>query len=112
MVSLIRKKALRSATKWVFVTEAIVTLLIVTGIAGVGGTGIGGLVGALLQKDSNKAVSLLLSFAGGIMLGVIEQFAKAYVSTLWSDAIVFGVLVVVLIVKPTGLLGKKISEKV
>ena len=49
---------------------------------------------------------------GGILLGVIEQFAKAYVSTLWSDAIVFGVLVVVLIVKPTGLLGKKISEKV
>jgi branched-chain amino acid transport system permease protein len=48
----------------------------------------------------------------GILLGVIEQFAKAYVSTLWSDAIVFGVLVVVLIVKPTGLLGKKISEKV
>ena len=71
MVSLIRKIALRSATKWVFVTEAIVTLLIVTGIAGVGGTGIGGLVGALLQKDSNKAVSLLLSFAGGIMLGVV-----------------------------------------
>ncbi len=49
---------------------------------------------------------------GGILLGVIEQFAKTYVSTLWSDAIVFGVLVVVLVVKPTGLLGKKISEKV
>ncbi len=49
---------------------------------------------------------------GGILLGVIEQFAKTYVSTLWSDAIVFGVLVVVLVVKPTGLLGKQISEKV
>ena len=47
------------------------TLLVVTGIAGVGGTGLGGLVGALLQKDSNKAVSLLLSFAAGIMLGVV-----------------------------------------
>jgi branched-chain amino acid transport system permease protein len=49
---------------------------------------------------------------GGVMLGVIEQFSKAYISTMWSDAIVFLVLVIVLVVKPTGLLGKKISEKV
>ena len=49
---------------------------------------------------------------GGILLGVIEQLSKTYISTLWADAIVFGVLVVVLGVKPTGLLGKKISEKV
>ncbi len=49
---------------------------------------------------------------GGILLGVIEQYSKAYISTLWSDAIVFGVLIIVLVVKPTGLLGKKISEKV
>jgi len=49
---------------------------------------------------------------GGILLGMIEQFSKTYISTLWADAIVFGVLVVVLIVKPTGLLGKKMSEKV
>ena len=49
---------------------------------------------------------------GGILLGVIEQLSKTYVSTLWSDAIVFGVLVIVLVVKPTGLLGKQISEKV
>ena len=49
---------------------------------------------------------------GGIMLGLIEQFSKTYISTLWADAIVFGVLVVVLVVRPTGLLGKKISEKV
>lgn len=49
---------------------------------------------------------------GGILLGVIEQFAKTYISPLWSDAIVFAVLVVILVVKPTGLLGKKISEKV
>ena len=47
------------------------TLLIVTAIAGVAGTGLGGLIGALLQKESNKVVSLLLSFAGGIMLGVV-----------------------------------------
>ncbi len=49
---------------------------------------------------------------GGIMLGLIEQFAKQYISTLWSNAIVFGVLIVVLLVKPTGLLGKKTQEKV
>lgn len=49
---------------------------------------------------------------GGILLGMIEQFSKTYISTLWADAIVFGVLVIVLVVKPTGLLGKKISEKV
>lgn len=49
---------------------------------------------------------------GGILLGVIENLAKAYISTELSDAIVFAVLILVLIVKPTGLLGKKISEKV
>ncbi len=49
---------------------------------------------------------------GGILLGIIEIFAKAYISTQLSDAIVFAVLIIVLIVKPTGLLGKKIAEKV
>ncbi|MBQ3009163.1 MAG: branched-chain amino acid ABC transporter permease, partial [Oscillospiraceae bacterium] len=49
---------------------------------------------------------------GGILLGVIENLAKAYISTELSDAIVFGVLIVVLLVKPTGILGKKINEKV
>ncbi len=47
------------------------TLIAVTVLAGVGGTGIGGLIGALLQKDSKRAVSLLLSFAGGVMLSVV-----------------------------------------
>jgi len=49
---------------------------------------------------------------GGILLGIIETFSKAYISTELSDAIVFAVLIVVLLVKPTGLLGKKIREKV
>ena len=49
---------------------------------------------------------------GGILLGVIEIFAKAYITTQLSDAIVFAVLIVVLVVRPTGLLGKKINEKV
>ena len=47
------------------------TLLITTALAGVVGTGVGGLIGALLEKDSNRTVSLLLSFAGGVMLSVV-----------------------------------------
>lgn len=49
---------------------------------------------------------------GGILLGIIESLSKAYISTQLADAIVFGVLIVVLLVKPTGLLGKKVTEKV
>jgi len=49
----------------------IATLLLTTALAGVAGTGLGGLVGAMLQKDSNRTVSLLLSFAGGVMLSVV-----------------------------------------
>ncbi len=49
---------------------------------------------------------------GGLLLGLIEVFTRAYISTEISDAIVFGVLIVVLLVKPTGLLGKKVNEKV
>ena len=51
--------------------DVISTLLLTTAIAGVVGTGLGGLIGALLQKDSNRTVSLLLSFAGGVMLAVV-----------------------------------------
>ena len=59
--------------------------------------GIGSIPGALL---------------GGVILGVIEILSKAYISSQLSDAIVFGVLIIVLLVKPTGILGKKINEKV
>lgn len=59
--------------------------------------GIGSIPGALL---------------GGILLGIIETFAKAYISTDLSDAVVFAVLIVVLLVKPTGLMGRYVPEKV
>lgn len=59
--------------------------------------GIGSLPGALI---------------GGVLLGVIENLSKAYISSQLSDAIVFSVLIVVLLVRPTGILGKKIMEKV
>ena len=49
---------------------------------------------------------------GGILLGIIETFSKAYISTQFSDAIVFSVLIIILLVKPAGLLGKQIQEKV
>lgn len=49
---------------------------------------------------------------GGILLGVIEILGKAYISSQLADAIVFAVLIIVLLVKPTGILGKNIQEKV
>ena len=52
------------------------------------------------------------AFIGGILLGIIEIFGKAYISSQLSDAIVFAVLIFVLIVKPSGILGKNRQEKV
>lgn len=52
------------------------------------------------------------AFVGGILLGIIEIFAKAYISTQLADAIVFAVLIVVLLIKPSGILGKTVREKV
>ena len=52
------------------------------------------------------------AFLGGILLGIIETFAKGYISFQLSDAIVFAVLIIVLVVKPSGLLGKYVPEKV
>lgn len=52
------------------------------------------------------------AFLGGLLLGVIENLARAYISTQLSDAIVFMVLIVILFIKPTGLLGKKVNVKV
>ena len=52
------------------------------------------------------------AFIGGILLGIIEILARAYISSQLSDAIVFSVLIIVLVVPPTGLMGKEIQEKV
>ena len=52
------------------------------------------------------------AMVGGILLGVLESLGKAYISMELGDAFVFAVLIIVLLVKPTGLLGKKIHEKV
>ena len=49
---------------------------------------------------------------GGLLLGIIEILAKSYISSQLSDAIVFSVLIIVLLVKPTGIMGKVIQEKV
>ena len=48
---------------------------------------------------------------GGIMLGLIENLSKAYISGELADAIVFGMLIIILLVKPTGILGKKVTER-
>lgn len=52
------------------------------------------------------------AFLGGLLIGIIESFAKAYISTQLSNSIVFAVLIIVLLVRPAGLLGKYTPEKV
>lgn len=52
------------------------------------------------------------AMVGGILLGVIEALGAAYLSIAWKDAIAFGVLIFILIVRPTGLLGERVAEKV
>lgn len=85
------------ASSYVYISPTIGSLAgIKAFIAAVLG-GIGSVPGAML---------------GGILLGIIESLARSYISAQLSDAIVFGILVIVLLVKPTGLLGKIRTEKV
>jgi branched-chain amino acid transport system permease protein len=49
---------------------------------------------------------------GGFLLGTAESFTKAYISSQWADAVVFGILIIVLLVKPSGIFGKNVREKV
>ena len=46
------------------------------------------------------------------MLGLAEQLVSSYVSSQWRDAIAFAILILILLVKPSGLLGKGAAEKV
>lgn len=52
------------------------------------------------------------ALVGGIAIGLLETFSKAYISTNFSDAIVFSILIIILLIKPSGLLGKKANVKV
>ena len=52
------------------------------------------------------------AFLGGILLGIIEALAKAYISTQLANSIVFAVLIIMLLVRPAGLLGRYVPEKV
>ena len=52
------------------------------------------------------------AMVGGILLGVIEALGAQYISIAWKDAIAFGVLILILIVRPTGLLGERVADKV
>ena len=49
---------------------------------------------------------------GGFVIGLVESLTKAYISSYLADAVVFGILIIVLLVKPTGILGKNVGEKV
>jgi ZIP family zinc transporter len=79
------------------------TLILTTALAGVGGTGLGGIIGAMLQKDSKRTVSLLLSFAGGVMLSVVcfdlvtEAIETGMGIWIVVGAIAFGVAVTYLL---------------
>lgn len=78
----------------------LATLIITTALSGVVGTGLGGVIGALFRKDSNKTVSLLLSFAGGVMLSVVcfdlvqEAIGTGTNIILVIGSILLGVLII------------------
>ena len=84
--------------------EKILTLIYVTAFAGIGGTGLGGVIGALFKKDSDRTASLLLSFAAGVMVAIVcfdFQFYKRpaiqrliVTAMIVCAGIAFGVLVV------------------
>jgi len=91
-------------------------VLLMTFIGALGGV----LLGAIPGMTATMGVALLIPFSFGmdlipsigLLLGIIEALAKAYISTQLANSIVFAVLIVVLLVKPAGLLGKIVPEKV
>lgn len=52
------------------------------------------------------------AMVGGLLLGVIEAMGSAYISIAWKDAIAFLVLILILIIRPTGLLGERVADKI
>ena len=95
-----------------------VSLNLVVGISGelslghAGFMGVGAFAGIVTAAVFGGIGSIPGAMLGGILLGIIETFSKAYLSTQFSDAIVFSVLIIILLVKPAGLLGKQVQEKV
>ena len=86
------------------------TLILATALAGVVGTGLGGLVGAMLQKDSNRTVSLLLSFAGGVLLSVV--FFKLVTESIETNVGIWTVVgSIALVVAITYFLNHLIDQK-
>lgn len=71
----------------------MLNLMIITALAGVVGTGLGGVIGALFRKDSNRTVSLLLSFAGGVMISVVcfDLISEAIGTNVGVAAVVIGI---------------------
>ncbi len=80
--------------------DAILNLIYVTAIAGIGGTGLGGIIGALFKRDSVRTVSLLLSFAGGVMAAIVcfdligSAIGTGISIYMISAGIIFGVAMV------------------
>ena len=92
---------------------AIGSLLFFSNYPGVTPT-VGGMPGlkAFVAAVFGGIGSIPGAFLGGLLIGIIESLAKAYISTQLSNSIVFAVLIIVLLVRPAGLLGKYVPEKV
>ena len=88
-------------------------LITIVGVSGSGKTTVAeALIRAFTAAVFGGIGSIPGALLGGVLLGVIETFANAYISTELSDAVVFAVLIVVLLVRPAGLMGKYVPEKV
>ncbi|GHV54284.1 branched-chain amino acid ABC transporter permease [Deltaproteobacteria bacterium] len=72
------------------------------------GFGLKAFTAAILGGIGNIPGAML----GGILLGVLESLGAAYISMAWKDAVTFGVLILILIVRPTGLLGERVADKI